>query len=148
MDCCFQKIDVICVRGDQSGRDWSWTYHGISHKTIVDGYNFRTCLTMCEDSSDGPESVLGIGLDVFSDVQLLLNVLGPCGQTCRPVCLISLILILDAERKLVLPMIWRARSSFDVVVFNRYPRCPLGKVALTNTASGIVDVRWHPVTLR
>ena len=52
-------------------------------------------------------------------------------------------LILDAERKLFRLMIQkRAWSSFDVIVFNRYPRSPCIRLLLSRT------FRWHLLTLR
>ena len=49
----------------------------IQMRPFDDCSSVAACLPTCNASSDDQESVSGIGLDVLSDIQLLLNVLGP-----------------------------------------------------------------------
>ena len=77
---CIQETDGIRWHDDYSGGDWPWTDHQISDETSADGSSFGACLPTCIGGSDDDESVWGIGLDVFSDIQPLLNMFRPCGQ--------------------------------------------------------------------
>ena len=80
LDCCIPETDGIRGHDDQSGRGWHWTRHRISHETSADGSSFGACMPTCGSGIDYDESVCGIILDVSSDIQLLLNALGPCGH--------------------------------------------------------------------
>ena len=79
-DCCIQDIERIHGHDDQSSIGWPWTHHRISHGTGADGSSFEACLATCGGSSYDQGSVWGIFLDVLSDIQLIINVTGSCGQ--------------------------------------------------------------------
>ena len=76
VDCCIQEIYGIRGPGGQGGRSWAWIHHQIWHATSADGSSFGACC----GSSDDQDSVWGIGLNIFHDIQLLLSIIGPCGQ--------------------------------------------------------------------
>ena len=130
-----------------SCRGWPWTQQQISHETIADDPRSGACVPTCARGDDDQESVWGICLDVPSDIQLLLNFLTAQTKTRRPICLMSSTLILDAERNLSPLMIQRrARSSFDVIVFNQCPRSP--QVRLLISRIRYRTLRWHRVILQ
>ena len=135
VDCCIQETEGIRRHDDQSGNGWPWIYKWISDEASADGSNFGACLLKCIGESDDDDSVWGIGLDVLSDIQLLLNVIGTCRkrQGTQFVWPASPWLW-TTERKLFCPkMCRRARSSFDVIIFNRCPRSPWVRLLLSRT---------------
>ena len=92
-----------------NGCAWPWTHHLIL-QTNTDGSSFGACPPKCGGGSDDQESVWGIGQDFLSDIRLLIATM-----LCS-VRLISVILILDAERKLFhLEIQRKAESSLDVM---------------------------------
>ena len=139
-----QETGGIRGYGNQSDRGWPWARHWISHETRADGSSFGACLPTCYSSGHDQELVSGLGLDVESDVQQLLNIFWPCGQTRNPVCSISSALPLDSERKLFAS--WkrrRAQSFFYVIVSNR---CPFSLcVRLLLSWIQLKSSRWHLV---
>ena len=56
----------------------SWT--GASHVTSADGSRFGACLSICGVDSDAMASVWVIFRGVLDAIQLLVNILGPCGK--------------------------------------------------------------------
>ena len=78
--CSIQERDGTTGHDDWGGRDSPWTHHRRSHATSADSSSFGACPSTCNSGSDDKESVMGIGLVVLNDIQLLLNVLGPCGH--------------------------------------------------------------------
>ena len=135
VDCCIQETDGIRRNDDQSGRGWPWTHHRILDENSADGSSFWACLPKYVDGSDDDESVWGIGLDVLSDIQPLLNVLGSCGQQQGVQFAWSApSWFWTTERKLF-PLEMRTRTwpSFDVIVFNRCPRSPWVRLLLSRT---------------
>ena len=103
------------------------------HATSADGSSSNACVPTCGAGVYDQESVWGIYMNVLSDMPLLLNAFGPCGQWSN----------LIAERNPLPFMIRRrVRSSFCVIVFNRRP-CSPWTTGLTNTMqdfSGILDI--------
>ena len=63
-----------------SGGNWPWTHHRISHETCADGSSFGACLSTRSSGIDDQESVGGLCMDVLSNIQWLLKVLGPYRQ--------------------------------------------------------------------
>ena len=64
-----------------SDRGWLWTHQQISHGMISDVTSSSECLCANMRRRWRWSGVnLGIGMDVLSDIQLLLNVLGLSGQ--------------------------------------------------------------------
>ena len=59
---------------------WLWTHQQITHVTSADGFSSGARVPTCRGDGDGQASVWGIVMDVSSDIQLLLNIFGPCGQ--------------------------------------------------------------------
>ena len=130
-----QQHDEKLKHAHYSCRGWLWTHQHIAHETSADGSSCGARVPTCGGSSDGQESVWGIGLDVLGDIQLLLNALGQCGQWQGiQFAWSSSSLFWTAERKLFrLKMRRRARYSFDVIVFNRCPRSPWVRLLLSRT---------------
>ena len=51
-----------------------------SHEISADCNHFGACLPTCGGSNDDQELAWGTGRNVLSNIQLLLNVFGPCGK--------------------------------------------------------------------
>ena len=75
----FQQHDDKLGHAHHSCTGWLLIHHQIAHEIGADGSSFGACMPTCCVGSDGQESVWGISLGVFSDVQLLLYILGQAG---------------------------------------------------------------------
>ena len=76
----FQQHDDKRGHAHYICRDWLWTFQQITHEASADGSSFGACLPTYGGGSEGPGSVWSIGLNVLSDIQLLLKIFGPWGQ--------------------------------------------------------------------
>ena len=63
-----------------SCRGWLWTHPQIAHQTSADRYSSGACVPTWRGSGDAQNSVWWIVLDILSNVQLLINIVGQCGQ--------------------------------------------------------------------
>ena len=149
VDCCIKKTDGIRGHGDQSCKSRPWTHHRISHETTADRSSFGACLPTCGVGSEDQESVWGIGLNILSDIQLLLNIPWTVWtKTVRPVRLVSSTLILGAERNSYISwygkengplLIWL--SSIDAHV------APGEDCCITNTAQDFLEAPCYTLII-
>ena len=133
----FQQHDEKLGHAHYRCRGWPCTHLQIAHEASADGSSLGAYVPTCLGVGDGQESARGTDLDVWNEIRRLhvLNIFEPhegtassqsdqfhhdSGRTLREKIFHLLIRI-------------KARSSFDVIVFNRYPCSPWVRVLLSRT---------------
>ena len=147
-----QQSFVFHQHDEKLGHDryscWGWlcAHHRKSPETNAGGSSSGAIVPTCGDSGDGRESVWGISLNVLTDIPMLSNISEPFWQINN----VQFIWLapswswtLGVNFRLLMQR--RARSSIDVIVFNRCSRSPWARLLLSQTRCMIF--RCHFVAL-
>ena len=59
---------------------WLWINQQVAHEISAAVYSSGACVPTCDGGYDDQCSIWGISLNILSDIQLLLDIFGQCGQ--------------------------------------------------------------------